>query len=357
VRRTERTTHFTIVTVVVMVLLPLLLWPGIASLVWWLQSDVDIDLVVYDQTVPDRTFLEHASLGLALEYQKVPFSTEASFIGAAPGGTPQGTWPDEQPHLVMLVDAYGVYLDDRGEVSDQGTNRVTDPFDEEDAARVVGWAANGALVYGEFNILGEPTPSSASLALQDLFGVERTGWAGRPYDDLTEVPDRLVQLAGGEWDYAGPGIVFIAPSSDGASVVVLSSSELEGVLPVVEGSLPGSGKSAQARVGGWFEVVEVQPEADVLMQFRLDVTDLGRRLLERHGIPIEWPFLVRSDKSLYLAADASENNIEFPLRRMSGAATLMRSVPNSADTEFFYRVYLPVVEWLVETSQPRADEN
>lgn len=357
VRVTERTTHFTIVTVVVLVLLPLLLWPGVASLVWWVQPDVDLEIVVYDQTVPDRTFLEHASLGLALEYHKVPFSTEASFIGSAPGGLPQGTWPDEQPDLVMLVDAYGVYLDEQGEVSDQGTSRVTAALDVDDVTRVVDWAAEGTEVYGEFNILGEPTTSSASLVLQDLFGVNRTGWAGRPYNDLSVVPDRLIELAGGVWDFEGPGIVLLAPSADGASVVVLSSNELEEAVPLVEGTLPGSGKSTRARVISWFEVIEAEPDADVLMQFRLELNDSGRLLLQEHGIPFEWPFLVQNDETLYLAADASENNIEFPLRRMSGAATLMRSVPNSVDTEFFYRVYLPVVEWLIETSEPGNDRD
>jgi hypothetical protein len=355
VRRAERTTHLTIVTVVVLVLLPLLLWPGVASLIWWLQSDVPLDLVVYDQTVPDRTFLEHASLGLALEYHKIPFSTEASFIGSGPGGLPQGNWPEDRPDLVMLVDAYGVYLDDGGEISDQGTSRVTEALSVDDAALVVGWADHETLVYGEFNILGEPTTSAASLMLQDLFEVRRTGWAGRPFDDLALVPDRLIELAGGSWDYSGPGIVLISPSIEGAVVVVLSSDDLEEAVPIVEGVLPGSERSTRARLVGWFEVVEAAPESDVLMQSRLELTQSGHRLLEEHGIPTEWPFLVQTDKSLYLAADASENNIEFPLRRMSGAATLMRTVPNSVDTEFFYRVYLPIVSWLVETSYPGDD--
>ena len=87
------------------------------------------------------------------------------------------------------------------------------------------------------------------------------------------------------------------------------------------------------------------------MWMRLPVNEAGRSLLEQHGIPTEWPFLVRNGKSLYLAADASENSVEFPLRKMSGSATLMRLLPHSAQTEFFYRVYLPVMQWLVDTAE------
>ena len=246
VRRTERATHIVILTVVVSLLLPLLLWPGVASLIWWLRSDTKLDIVVYDQTVPDASFLEHASLGLALGYEKVPFDTGDSFIGAAPGGAPQGTWPAEAPHLVMLVDAYGVYLDDTGEVSDEGTSRITDALEVRDADLMTRWAATGTVVYGEFNILGEPTSSPASQQLQGLFGVETTGWAGRSFNDLAVVSDRLVDLAGGTWDHTGPGIVLLAPRVDGAMVVVLSSNELEQSFPMIDGVLPGSGRSTSA---------------------------------------------------------------------------------------------------------------
>jgi len=337
--------------VVLGLLLPLLLWPGIAGLVWALRSDSDLDLVVYDQTVPDASYLEHASLGLVLEYEKVPFATEDSFIGAAPGGAPHGAWPTEVPDLVMLVDAYGVYVDDAGDVSDQGINRITDAFGDQDADVVIGWAGSGAVVYGEFNILGEPTASPASQRLAGLFGVERTGWAGRPFDDLAAVPERLIALAGGTWEYTGRGIVLLAPAPQGTSVVVLTSNELTGLLPVVEGTLPGSGRSTEARVDGWFEVIAASPGTEVDMRMRLPVTETGRALLHQSGIPVEWPFLVRHEKSLYLAADASENSVDFPLRRMTGSPALMRVLPQSPETEFFYRVYLPVMQWLVELAE------
>jgi hypothetical protein len=350
VRRTERVTHIVILMVVLALLLPLLLWPGVASLVWWLRPDTELDILVYDQTVPDASYLEHASLGLVLEYEKVPFVTEDSFIGAAPGGLPQGAWPSAAPDLVMLVDAYGVYLDDAGEVSDQGTSRITSALEQQDTARVMSWVATGTFLYGEFNILGEPTTSPAAQQLQELFGVKRTGWAGRPFEDLADAPASLIALAGGNWDHTGRGIVLLTSGPEGAVVVVLSDGELENGFPVVEGVLPGSGRSVEARVDGWFEVIATRPGAQVDMSIRLPVTAGGRSRLDQHGIPAEWPFLVRTEKSLYLAADASENSIEFPLRRMTGSPSFMRVLPHSAQTEFFYRVYLPVVQWLIETA-------
>lgn len=351
IRRSERASHIVILTVVVGLLMPLLLWPAIALLVWWAQPESPVDVLVYDQTVPDATFLEHASLGLALDYEKVPFETDSSFVGAAPGGWAHGDWPSVRPDLVMLVDAYGVYVDDTGEVADDGTRRVTDRFDEEDAATVLAWASQGSLVYGEFNVLGEPTSSPASQALERLFGVRRTGWAGRSYDDLAAVSDRLVTLAGGDWPHSGPGLVLLAPTTDGASVVVLTQDALDATLPTVEGTLPGSEREMSSVLDGWFELVTADANAEVHASLYLPVNDAGRSVLAARGIPAVSPFIVRTEGSLYLAADASENHVEFPLRRMAGSATLMRVVPQSRATEFFYRVYLPVVQWLVEEAE------
>lgn len=351
IRRTERATHLVILMVVLSLVLPLLLWPGIAALVWTLRPDNHLDLVVYDQTVPDASYLEHASLGLVLEYEKVPFVTDDSFVGAAPGGAPHGTWPEEAPDLVMLVDAYGVYVDDGGEVSDLGSNRITDAFGDDDADRVIGWAETGTVVYGEFNVLAEPTASPVSLRLEELFGVTSTRWAGRPFADLAEVPTGLMELAGGTWDFSGRGIVLLASGPAGGSVVVLTADELTGSLPIVYGELPGSGRTTEARVDGWFEVITAAPGTEVDLRMRLPVSEAGRALLGESGIPVDWPFLVRREKSLYLAADASENSVDFPLRKMTGSAVLMRALPQAPHSEFFYQVYVPVVQWLVETAE------
>jgi hypothetical protein len=36
---------------------------------------------------------------------------------------------------------------------------------------------------------------------------------------------------------------------------------------------------------------------------------------------------------------------------MSGSAALMRVLPQSPEAEFFYRVYVPVIQWLVDTAE------
>ncbi len=77
-------------------------------------------------------------------------------------------------------------------------------------------------------MLGEPTSAPASDSLQRLFGVRPTGWAGRSFQELSDVPERLKALAGGTWNWSGPGIVLMAPGVQEARVVVLDQSSLVG---------------------------------------------------------------------------------------------------------------------------------
>ncbi len=101
-------------------------------------------MLVYDQTVPDASYLEHASLGLVLEHEKVAFEADLDFVRARPGGMPHADWPESQPDLIMLIDAYGVYIGDSGTVSDEGTQRVSERFGRDDAEVVGGWVEAGS---------------------------------------------------------------------------------------------------------------------------------------------------------------------------------------------------------------------
>ncbi len=353
-RRAERAAHVTLSTLVVGVLVPVLLWPAVASLVWWLGSPSPVSVFVYDQTVADASYVEHASLGLALEYEKVAFRTDDTYLGAAPGGEPHGEWPASTPDLVMLVDAYGVYLDAEGNVHEEGTNRVTERLEATDAERVAGWVEDGSVLYGEFNILSEPTSPGASETLQHLFGVRRTGWAGRPFEELAEVPDRLQALAGGSWEWTGPGIVLVSDGPSPARLLVLDEAMLAGTDLSVDGRLPESDREVTSEMTGWFEIVAAETTATVDLWFRLPVNELGRRRLDAHGVPERAPLVVRQGRSLYLAADASENHVDFPLRRMAGSPALLAVLPQNVEARFFYRLYLPIVQWLVGQAETRS---
>ena len=83
------------------------------------MPDRDLDLLVYDSTVFESDRRQHNGVGLMMTYLKVPFDNATDYVGSSPGGLPFGTWPAERPDLVMLVDAYGVYVNDQADLDRQ----------------------------------------------------------------------------------------------------------------------------------------------------------------------------------------------------------------------------------------------
>ncbi|NIA24795.1 MAG: hypothetical protein GWP04_04435 [Gammaproteobacteria bacterium] len=335
--RSQRRYHRLITSIVVFVLVPVLAWPSVGWAIWSSRPVRDLSLVVFDQTVLDDSYREHQALGLVLHSLKVPFSVSEGYIGSAPGGSPIGQWPSMRPDLVMLVDAYGVYVNDDGAVDPQGHQRVSGRLETSDVERIFGWHEQGTWLYGETQILGDPTPVEARERLETLFSVESSGWSGRWFDDLSTVPE---SLRTGDWDYAGSGIVMVSKNDR----FVLSGAELTGNFPRVTGQTP-QGQDFDVPFGNWFEIVEAKGTVDAWLEF--PVTSSGAVALEHRGLPTSAPMIIRGERTIYIAGDVSEAAVSFPLRSVAGSAAVVRWLPQTVDSAFFYRAYIPVVTWLV----------
>lgn len=337
---------------------PVIVWPAAGAIVWAQQPTRDLDVFVFDLSVGDESYVEHASLALVLEYLHVPSGLD-DYVGAAPGGLPHGVWPSDPPDVAILVDTYGVYVNGAGQVDDEGGYRVTPRLSVEEVGDLERWVDSGTMAMAEFNTAQWPTEYNATERLQALFSIDSLGWTGRTVADLaTEVPERVRDLHPGEWDYSGPGIILLGgPVGDHVldpQVVVLTADMLTGDEPVISGVLADDGRSFSAAYPGWFELVDPIGGASVDARLELPVTPEGAGLLEDSGIPTSFPMIVRTDRTVYLAGDLSENHVEFPTRRIAGSIWVMRRTPQALDAQVFYRVYAPMVAWLIGEAEGGA---
>ncbi len=337
----------------VLLVLALVIWPTVGYARWLALPEQPLDLLVYDLTVPDDSFREHRALGLVMEHLKVPFSVETGYFGSAPGGREQvGAWPTAVPDLILLVDAYGVYENQAGEVdADEGTDRRTGRLTAAQAADVVRWAAAGSVVWGETNVLGQPTEPEAATTLGELFGVETTGWMGKAFVDLGEVSRVLRSLHPGPWHFTGPGLILVSGTAAGggrAELIVLTPDDLVGLRPLGRGTLPAGGGDYVTPIDGWFELVRAQPGATVEGTFELPLAESSRTRVGPRGLDQEWPLVVRRAGTVYVAANLSSTPATFPSRKVAGAIDLMRRVPHSAEAAAFYRLYAPLLADTVE---------
>ncbi len=322
--------------------------------VWWrLTTPVELDVLVYDQTVPNENYPSHAALGQLFEYHRVPYDVATDYVGSKPGGLANhGTWPTERPDLIILADAYGVYENEFGEVDEFGSIRRTETFNAEQAADVAEWVADGVPAYGEFSLVTDPTPAAAGQTLEELFGFESTGWTFRVEGDLRNVPPAIQTLGPHPWPYEGPGFIAVRVRAAGRDIdpelIVLTEEYTTSEYTGVTGGPPGSG-GGDSLFDGWFAMVNPVDGAHVDAWFNLNVTDEGADILADHGIPVSFPAMVRTENTLYFAGDGLSDETPFRLRRLKGGAVFTRLI-TGAEFQFLYQVMEPSIAWLIDAA-------
>lgn len=325
---------------------------------WMTMPDRDLDLLVYDSTVFESDRRQHNGVGLMMKYLKVPFDNATDYVGSSPGGRPFGTWPAERPDLVMLVDAYGVYVNDQADLDPNGEVRITPSFPRSHALDVIRWADEGSVIMGEFNMMHEPTDPATSELLQGVFGIDATGWTGRAYQDLQEVTPVVQRLHPGTWDYGGPGIVLVGSTVGDRAIdpglVVLLPEHLNALAPrVLSDEDP---EYPDIALNSWFALIEADSAADTTLWINLPVNDRGAALLEAKGIALRSPFLVWNDNTVYAAGSLASTPAAFPARRIVGALPVMERLFAAGDAAMFYRVFAPLVERLVTMAEQEQVE-
>ncbi len=352
--------RLTLARVVFAVLLLVLLGALPALHLHWRWSSIQqLDLLVFDVTVADDRYLEHAVLDRVLAHHRVSFRLGRDHVGTAPGGEPHGEWPTDWPDLIVLADGYGIYADDEGDIDELGRNRVTSTLTDAQAADIESWVAGGVPAYGEFAIAPEPTPVNASERLQRAFGFDATGWLGSPVEDLAELSPPLKALGPDPWPYEGPGLVLVTTLSGNANpdrrLVVLTADELEFRFPYFVGGPAGS-RGDRSSMPRWIELIEPAVGSEVESWIELPVNEAGEEMLARAGIPTRWPGVVTTDSTVYVAADGLEDRTGFAFKQFTGGDWLSWKLDNHPDERFFHQILLPSLDRVVDQAKDRQAE-
>lgn len=342
---------------------------------WYLIPAKPIAALIVDKTVPEDSRREHTGLMWVLNHLRYtrtdgePWQYARDYAGFIP--LPHGHY-EIRPlpatgrgyDLIYLVDTYGVYIDDFERLNVDGTHspKIYGGMSDAEVASVREGVESGATLIGEFNSFASPTTGAARAGLEELFGVEWTGWAGRRFDDLTpkvEVPVWAVsdyeKQYGRPWQFTGPGILFVHESGRLVVLTEPGDVEREGATLVFH---PGRADAYHARdrvpYHYWFDVVTPRAGTTVEARYELAATDHGRLLLARARIPVSFPAILRRAGPrapvYYFAGDFADNRFVPSWTRYRGAALTARWMPASLQSVtnlFYWRVYVPLLETIL----------
>lgn len=365
---------FLISTSVVAILLSPL-WTS--HLIWRLFPQKSLKMLIVDYTVPFTRYSHHRGIIWLLNYHRVSpphegssWSEETDYLGYNP------SVPENSKHLseisleaydwIYLADTYGVYDTDlmkRKKIKiprDHVPHLVFGGLTADDASALSNFTSEGNNIILEFNSFATPTEEPARKTVEELVGVNWTGWSGRFFPDLgnlAEVPtwyEKLFRLRYGDRPLPrGPGILFIHQSG---LLVVLSNQSFEKSAPFFRTTRIGKEKYS-ASYGtpsyfGWFSIVLPRSSnTKILAEIILPNHYEWRKICRKARIPTVFPliteFELAQSKRIYLAANLANIEDNPGMHTLAGIPTLQAALNRRRDTvsekPAYWHIYVPMM--------------
>ena len=340
---------------------------------WKVQESKTLKVVIIDKTVPDNTYREHKGFMWILNNLKIKngdsnteYDYDKDYYGFFPLANEKYTIkeiPEElgKPNLIYLTDTYGVYNEDFYESNKDAGNRSKIIYGGTKASEVASIknALGNNTIIGEFNILASPTDDKVREEIQDIFGLKWEGWIGRYFADLsnqnTEIPnwmrENYANQQGERFDFKGAGIVFV--NSDDTILVLRRDVELDKGFNKINFTDRAKNEfqvKNNVNYYYWFEVTKADADTEVLASYKIDVTKEGKKLLDKHNLPSEFPAVARkkgSYTSYYFAGDFADSNSTPNMYSAAGMQLLNKLTTVEEDTNqnyFYWNVYYPLIK-------------
>lgn len=363
-------------------------------LIWLSKPMTPLRVKIIDKTVPSSTYREHAALTWVLNHYKIQAPAQAQdwqenrdYTGfhPFPSPAPENGYGEKDrltsedfknQDLVFITDTYGVYKQDfriseqvkrERSQSDRAVEiespdyspQIYGGLSTQELALVRSYTQSGGSLIAEFNTFASPTAGAPRQEMQDLLGLDWTGWTGRFFErleDAEEIPAWARRNYKAhyhkDWSYQGPGWLIVHEDS---RIVVLEEGKdaPKQALkihhlsdhPLLKGSYD------EVPYMYWFDINQARPKTQVLAEYRLQVTASGEQILKQFGLKSNFPFLsLASEKPLiaYFAGDVSDKFHEVGNYKLAGRGPWERfgrfKESNASQSAFFWEFYLPVMD-------------
>ncbi|SDD96423.1 hypothetical protein [Niabella drilacis] len=367
----------------VLLLIPLLMW-----LFWLLTPKKQLVVAIVDKTVLTTEGQEHISLTWILNHYRFTkdarhlYHVGSDYFGFFPKKNEQFRLKglerfdaslldklSNDADLAYYTDAYGVFSNEwylKKNIGER-SRTVYGGLSMQDVDFMEKMKQKRKLVLAEFNTIGSPSAVSERYRFEQLFGLKWTGWIGRYFGQLDtaenkDIPHWLVKgymdRHNNSWPFKDEGIVFVGA---GNTIVVLEGGkDLVSPLPYIVTEkafrehyhLP-----EKVNYSYWFDVVTPDTAMNrINARFALDLTDAGKEILRRYGIPLSFP-AVQSHKGTdyqfwYFSGDFCDNPISFNTSYFKGieffSFLFMNRLDKTQRKSFFWSFYRPLVSTILK---------
>ncbi len=351
---------------------------------WYFKPSKKLNIFILDKTVTDFTYREHASFTWVLRNNKIVksdgtlYRKDQDYYGFVPlKPTDKEKYKiksirlfevltlSDQLDMVYYTDSYGVFSSD---LADSGVYikpyLIYGGLNQNDYLLLREMKRKNKLIITEFNLLGSPTSDLIKQKTQELFDFRWTGWTGRYFKSLqniskNHIPGWIINSYqknyGKKWEFSNPGVVIV--NEDGRILVLEENTSMNTAVPAIipteearkEYDLPSFQK-----YGFWFDIIQTSKKNTIQAYFKLDVNDLGHKMLEENGLPVNFPAIIENTKDYkfyYFSGDFSDHQPVGWLANFGGISECMKKIhtgSNGTNNEFFWNFYVPLLKGILE---------
>jgi hypothetical protein len=336
---------------------------------WALKDSQELNVLIMNKTVPDQEYREHKGLMWILNNEKYikpngqPYSIDEDYVGFFPREKEQfdvTTLPNslDPYNVIYLADQYGVYeeefygknpLGKRSDILYGGLK-----LEELEKIESALYQDKGKTLIAEFNTFASPTEENARFRISNLLNVDWSGWIGRYFTNLasSEVPIWVKEQYGNEWDFRGPGLIFV---NDEDYVFVIEEKDLTNDSGGIPLKLTENGETffkadLNSSYQYWFDIVEPRSKQEVLASFQLPVSGNMKQRLAGLGIPTTFPAITLHKNaqftSYYFSGDFADEAEVPGIYQTRGIASWKKNV--SARNYFYWKTYVPMMKYILK---------
>lgn len=362
-----------------LIIMAIAIFIAASFIIWYFKPEKLLSLVIIDKTVPNKEFREHKSImwianNLKYENQKTkkPFAYDKDYYGFMPMTNKEfkvRKLPNKLDNvdMIYIADTLGVYSKDINlkQVTGEQSGLIYGGMEADEVAKIEKALNKRKLLVAEFNTFASPTKEKVRTEVQDLLGVEWTGWSGRYFVDLNknndEVPRWLIKDYEHQykksWIFNKPGFAFVKEDS---TVFILEQDKDVGNnllrLRFSKDSAADLGVRNDVKYYYWFEVVRPKRGVSVIADYQMDLTAEGKKVMKKHGLNSSFPAVTlktETSKAYYFAGDFSDIKQVPSIWKNAYIWPVFRMLTRDAEGEnsyFFWNVYYPMMKSLYEQS-------
>ena len=380
---------FTRVLAILILIIPVISW-----IVWKMEKEIPINLLVIDKTTPEKNFSEHLSFFWVANQSKwvkptgEKYNYAQDFLGFHPAENGEYIIKDLKVYgkgnsvkladsldVVFFADTYGIYNSNWKDHPDYGKDTIAllyGGLQAEEFNLLRELKRKGKTIIAEFNLFASPTSPVIRKQTEQLLGVKWSGWVGKYYqtlDTLTDpeipkwLPDLYRKNYNSEYQFQNGGIVLV---NNREQIIILEQGvHLNEKFPILWSKLSTQleyNVPEKVYYPFWFDINETDERNHVLANFEIDVNEKGKHLLDSLKVPNNFPAIIEHDNDyrfLYFACDFSDNKMGIYTSYFRGIENISGAFYSPDQVKdrkmFFWEYYRPFMSTVMDSISARQE--